>query len=73
MLVADVGAAGGPAEWGIDGYATLFAEGAHDRVLVPVGVGSLTAAGAPQGARAGTRVLLIGSEGHTGTGPSRGG
>jgi diaminopropionate ammonia-lyase len=52
-LVADVGDPGGPPEWVIDGYATLFAEAAaqapHDVVLVPVGVGSLAAAAARAG------------------------
>jgi diaminopropionate ammonia-lyase len=60
--IADVGAAG-PPEWVIDGYATLFAEaaeqGAHDLILVPVGVGSLAAAAARFGASAGVRVVGV--------------
>lgn len=62
-LVADVGQAG-PAEWVIDGYATLFAESArqaaYDVLLVPVGVGSLAAAAARHGAQVG--VLVVGVE-----------
>jgi diaminopropionate ammonia-lyase len=61
--LADVGAAG-PASWVIDGYATLFAEaaaqGAFDALIVPVGVGSLAAAAARFGARAG--VVVVGVE-----------
>jgi diaminopropionate ammonia-lyase len=64
--IADVGDSG-PARWVIDGYATLFAEaaeqGAHDLLLVPVGVGSLAAAAARYAARAG--VPLIGVEAAT--------
>jgi diaminopropionate ammonia-lyase len=61
-LVADVGASGAAA-WVIDGYATLFAECAaqagYDFVLVPVGVGSLAAAAARHGARAGVAVVGV--------------
>jgi len=61
-LIADVGD-GGPAEWVIDGYATLFAEAAeqatYDLILVPVGVGSLAAAAARHGARAGAKVIGV--------------
>jgi diaminopropionate ammonia-lyase len=61
-LVDDVGDAG-PARWVIDGYATLFAEAAsqarYDVVLVPVGVGSLAAAAARHGARAGVPVIGV--------------
>jgi diaminopropionate ammonia-lyase len=60
--IADVGAAG-PPEWVIDGYATLFdeaaAQGEHDAILVPVGVGSLAAAAARFGARAGVPVVGV--------------
>jgi diaminopropionate ammonia-lyase len=56
-LIADVEEMG-PAEWVIDGYATLFDEAAeqaaYDLTLVPVGVGSL-AAGRRQARRAGGR------------------
>ena len=52
--LADVGASG-PADWVIDGYATLFAEvdeqAASTSLLVPVGVGSLAAAAARFGAQ----------------------
>lgn len=62
-LIADVGN-GGPAEWVIDGYATLFTEAAeqatYDLVLVPVGVGSLAAAAARQAAQ--MRAQVIGVE-----------
>jgi diaminopropionate ammonia-lyase len=51
--VADVGVTG-PAEWVIDGYATLFDEASRQAsfglVIVPVGVGSLAAAAARHGA-----------------------
>ena len=61
-LIADVGAAG-PAEWVIDGYATLFSEAAeqasYDVLLVPVGVGSLAAAAARHGAAAGVTVIGV--------------
>ncbi len=61
-LIADVGDSG-PAEWVIDGYATLFAEAAeqadYDLLLVPVGVGSLAAAAARHGAQVGARVIGI--------------
>ena len=60
--IADVGDAPS-ARWVIDGYATLFAEtaaqGIHDLVLVPVGVGSLAAAAARFAARAGARVVGV--------------
>ena len=61
-LIADVGETG-PAEWVIDGYATLFSEAArqatYDLVLVPVGVGSLAAAAARHGAQLGARVVGV--------------
>jgi diaminopropionate ammonia-lyase len=61
-VIADVGDHG-PAEWVIDGYATLFAEAAaqasYDLILVPVGVGSLAAAAARHGARAGVAVVGV--------------
>jgi diaminopropionate ammonia-lyase len=61
--IADVGDSG-PAHWVIDGYATLFteadAQGDHDLIIVPVGVGSLAAAAARHVARRGSR--LIGAE-----------
>ncbi len=61
-LIADVGG-GGPAEWVIDGYQTLFAEAAeqarHDLIVVPVGVGSLAAAAARHGAQAGALVVAV--------------
>ena len=45
----------------VDGYQTLFAEiadrGEYDVIVVPVGVGSLAAAAARFGARAGARVI----------------
>jgi diaminopropionate ammonia-lyase len=60
LEIADIGASD-PAHWVIDGYQTLFAEaaaqGSHDLILVPVGVGSLGAAAArfaAATARAGT-------------------
>jgi diaminopropionate ammonia-lyase len=62
LLIADVGQ-GGPAEWVIDGYQTLFAEAseqaAYDVILVPVGVGSLAAAAARHGAQAGVPVVGV--------------
>ena len=62
VLVSDVGASG-PARWVIDGYATLFTEAAtharYDVILVPVGVGSLAAAAARHGARAGVAVVGV--------------
>ena len=62
LVVADTGRAG-PADWVIDGYATLFAEAAaqaaHDVLLVPAGVGSLAAAAARHGARAGVKVVAV--------------
>jgi len=61
-LIADVGESG-PAEWVIDGYATLFAEAAeqaaYDLLLVPVGVGSLAAAAARHGAQVGAHVVGV--------------
>ncbi|HEY1523367.1 MAG TPA: pyridoxal-phosphate dependent enzyme [Solirubrobacteraceae bacterium] len=61
-LIADVGD-GGPAEWVIDGYATLFAETAaqanYTLILVPVGVGSLAAAAARHGAQVGAAVVGV--------------
>jgi diaminopropionate ammonia-lyase len=61
-LIADVGETG-PAEWVIDGYATLFSEAArqaaYDLILVPVGVGSLAAAAARLGAQLGARVIGV--------------
>jgi diaminopropionate ammonia-lyase len=61
-LIADVGDTG-PAEWVIDGYATLFAEAAeqatYDLILVPVGVGSLAAAAARHGAQVGAQVIGV--------------
>jgi diaminopropionate ammonia-lyase len=63
LEISDVGDSG-PARWVIDGYATLFAEaaaqGEFDLLVVPVGVGSLAAAAARFGARAG--VAVIGAE-----------
>lgn len=74
LEIADVGASG-PAHWVIDGYQTLFAEaaaqGSHDLILVPVGVGSLAAAAARfaaataragTSAATGTRARVIGVE-----------
>ena len=61
-LIADVGETG-PAEWVIDGYATLFAEAAeqapYDLILIPVGVGSLAAAAAGHGAQVGAKVIGV--------------
>ncbi len=61
--IADVGSAD-TARWVIDGYATLFDEarvqGAFDVLLVPIGVGSLGAAGARFAAS--TRAAMIGVE-----------
>lgn len=61
-LIADVGEAG-PAEWVIDGYATLFSEAAgqasYDLILVPVGVGSLAAAAARHGVQVGAQVVGV--------------
>lgn len=58
--LADVGISG-PAEWVIDGYATLFSElpTAFTVALVPVGVGSLGAAAARWGAAAGVLVIAV--------------
>jgi diaminopropionate ammonia-lyase len=62
-VIADVGGESGPAEWVIDGYATLFAEAAaqaaYDLILVPVGVGSLAAAAARHGAQVGAAVIGV--------------
>ncbi len=62
LAIADVGETG-PARWVIDGYATLFAEvaaqGTHDVLLVPVGVGSLAAAAARFAARAGAALIGV--------------
>ena len=62
LEVADVGASG-PAEWVIDGYATLFAEaaaqGRFDVIFVPIGVGSLGAAAARFGAASGVPVVGV--------------
>jgi diaminopropionate ammonia-lyase len=61
-LIADVGETG-PAEWVIDGYATLFSEVArqatYELILVPVGVGSLAAAAARHGAQVGAHVIGV--------------
>jgi diaminopropionate ammonia-lyase len=61
-LISDVGESD-TARWVIDGYATLFAEvaaqGTWDLVLVPIGVGSLGAAAARFGARAGIAVIGV--------------
>jgi diaminopropionate ammonia-lyase len=61
-LIDDVGD-GGPAEWVVDGYQTLFAEAAvqssYDVIVVPVGVGSLAAAAARHGAQIGVRVVGV--------------
>jgi diaminopropionate ammonia-lyase len=60
--IADVGESG-PARWVIDGYATLFAEagaqGEHDLIFVPVGVGSLAAAAARFAAQSGAKVIGV--------------
>jgi diaminopropionate ammonia-lyase len=60
--IADVGDSG-PAHWVVDGYQTMYAEieaeGGCDVVLVPVGVGSLAAAAARYGARAGVAVIGV--------------
>jgi diaminopropionate ammonia-lyase len=62
LLLSDVGASG-PAEWVIDGYATLFreiaAQGEFDVVIVPAGVGSLAAAAARFGAAHGKTVIAV--------------
>jgi diaminopropionate ammonia-lyase len=62
LEVADVGDAPA-AHRVIDGYATLFSEiaaaGAFELILVPTGVGSLAAAAARFGARAGTKVIAV--------------
>jgi diaminopropionate ammonia-lyase len=61
-LIADVGG-GGPPEWVIDGYATLFAEAAtqatYALIVVPVGVGSLAAAAVRHGAQVGAAVVGV--------------
>ncbi|HEX5911098.1 MAG TPA: pyridoxal-phosphate dependent enzyme [Thermoleophilaceae bacterium] len=63
LEIADVGDSG-PARDVIDGYATLFDEAAHqadfDVLVVPIGVGSLGAAAARFGARAG--IPVVGAE-----------
>ncbi|CAB4696481.1 unannotated protein [freshwater metagenome] len=60
--IADVGDSG-PAEWVIDGYATLFDEAMEqarfDTIVVPVGVGSLAAAAVRLGAEAGVEVIGV--------------
>jgi diaminopropionate ammonia-lyase len=60
--LADVGTSG-PAEWVIDGYATLFreidAQAGFDVLLVPVGVGSLAAAAARFCAHRGVPVIGV--------------
>jgi diaminopropionate ammonia-lyase len=60
--IADVGESD-TARWVIDGYATLFAEtsaqGDHDVILVPVGVGSLAAGAARFAAHAPASVIGI--------------
>ena len=62
LEIADVGDSG-PAHDVIDGYATLFDEAADqadfDLLVVPVGVGSLAAAAARFGARAGIPVVGV--------------
>jgi diaminopropionate ammonia-lyase len=62
LEIADVGESS-PAHRVIDGYQTLFAEIAAetqaDAILVPVGVGSLAAAAARFGARAGIGVIGV--------------
>jgi diaminopropionate ammonia-lyase len=62
LELADVGDSG-PAHWVIDGYATLFdevaAQGRHDVLIVPVGVGSLGAAAARFGAAHGIEVIGV--------------
>ncbi|MFL5844013.1 MAG: pyridoxal-phosphate dependent enzyme [Solirubrobacteraceae bacterium] len=63
LELADVGEGGGPAEWVIEGYATLFAELAEQAsfaaLIVPAGVGSLAAAAARFGAQAGVEVWVV--------------
>ena len=60
LSIADVGDRG-PAEWVIDGYATLFdeahAQASYGVVVVPVGVGSLAAAAARHAAATGRKVV----------------
>ena len=62
VAIADVGRSP-PASWVIDGYATLFDEaarqGAHELILVPVGVGSLAAAAARFAAHTGAKVIGV--------------
>jgi diaminopropionate ammonia-lyase len=62
LLLSDVGDSG-PAQWVIDGYATLFrevaAQGDFDVVIVPAGVGSLAAAAARFGAAQGKTVIAV--------------
>ena len=63
LELADVGDSK-PAEWVIDGYATLFGElpanQAFDLICVPVGVGSLAAAATRYGVHAGA--IVVGAE-----------
>jgi diaminopropionate ammonia-lyase len=60
--IADAGESG-PARWVVDGYQTLYAEieaeGGCEVLLVPAGVGSLAAAAARYGARAGVAVIGV--------------
>jgi len=60
--IADVGDSD-PARWVIDGYATLFdeaaAQGDHDTILVPAGVGSLAAAAARFAAASSATVIGV--------------
>lgn len=62
LELADVGDSG-PANWVIDGYATLFAElaeqGSFAALIVPAGVGALAAAAARFGAQAGVEVWAV--------------
>lgn len=62
LVIADVGDSG-PADWVIDGYATLFAEAdeqaAYDLLIVPAGVGSLAAAAARHGAERDIPVIAV--------------
>lgn len=61
-VIADVGDSG-PAQWVVDGYATLFTEAAaqatYNLILVPVGVGSLAAAAARHGGQVGAAVVGV--------------
>jgi diaminopropionate ammonia-lyase len=62
LALADVGDSG-PAQWVIDGYATLFneiaAQGEFDVMIVPAGVGSLAAAAARFGASHNMTVIAV--------------